>query len=808
MSGGFGENGVTGIDFTVINQTPQDPVLATITVTPILENQGTPCFGSSVSFTVLVNGVVEANADISDFNGFNISCFGANDGFININPIGGSPFNSTNDYEIEWSGPIGFTSNELNISELGPGEYNLTITDSLGCPFEFQYILTEPEPLSIQTDSALDIICNGFDTDILITPQGGVGPYTYVWTYDNGSGGELYSSAEDLIGITEPGTYVLILNDSNGCGPVTEVFEISEPDPIEYLLDSQVNVLCHGDSTGSIELTITGGTQIEDGSNPYIYSWNGPGSYTSNDEDIFGLAAGVYELTVTDEFDCQEIFSFEITQPEDLILSYETEDISCFGFDDGAINLTISGGVEPYQIVWSNLGNGLNQNNLSPGVYDVTITDANGCVEEESIEIFEAPTFETNPVITQISCFGENDGSIELNITGGIPPYTVLWDDDPSAGIERNNLSQGNYSVTIFDSSSEGCTITDTFIIVEPQELVLNSIITQPTDCDNVNSGTIDLQVIGGTPPYSFIWSNGDISEDLVDVPAGSYSVVVSDSRNCEVSSEIFDLIRPAEVEATLDILFDADCDNNLVSQITTVNVSGGVPPYSIVWSSGDVSGANNETMVTSTEGTVFIEITDSLGCVTEVPFEVELFEIGIPGFEYTSIGVSECETLGVGDPITFTNTSTGDYINVTWDFGETGIIFEGDIVTYTYNEPGTYVVTQTVEYPYGCIFEYTEIIEITVGYGIVLPNAFTPNSDGINDTIRPWYKCMSNIEISIYDTWGSLLYVETSDGDLRGWDGTINGKEAENGNYIIVVRAITLFGESIELNGPVALIR
>ena len=134
--------------------------------------------------------------------------------------------------------------------------------------------MTEPEPLSIQTDSALDIICNGFDTDILITPQGGVGPYTYVWTYDNGSGGELYSSAEDLIDITEPGTYVLILNDSNGCGPVTEVFEISEPDPIEYVLDSQVNVLCHGDSTGSIELTITGGTQIEDGSNPYIYSWD------------------------------------------------------------------------------------------------------------------------------------------------------------------------------------------------------------------------------------------------------------------------------------------------------------------------------------------------------------------------------------------------------------------------------------------------------------------------------------------------------------------------------------------------------
>jgi len=164
--------------------------------------------------------------------------------------------------------------------------------------------------------------------------------------------------------------------------------------------------------------------------------------------------------------------------------------------------------------------------------------------------------------------------------------------------------------------------------------------------------------------------------------------------------------------------------------------------------------------------------------------------------------------SLAIGDEIQFVNTSTGDYISINWNFGDNSFDVQGENVTHTYNEAGTYVVTQTVEYPYGCVYEYTEIIEVTTGYGIVLPNAFTPNGDGINDTIRPWYNCMSSIELSIYDTFGSLLYVESSTDTIYGWDGTINGKEAENGNYVIVVRAVTLFGKQIELNGPVALIR
>ena len=815
---GGGLSGSGNIDFQVVNN-GLNAVIATIEVTPTLENQAISCSGSSEIFTVRVNGNVDPQELISDYNGFEISCFGANNGSIDINPIGGTPFNSGNNYTINWTGfeldgitPNGFTSTTLNISNLLPGIYELNITDASNCSFIFEYVIEEPDPLEISTDlsTVLDIPCNGDLTNIFITPIGGAPPYSYLWTLD----GQVFSTDEDLFDVG-PGTYVLILEDSNigtanECQPVTEVFVVEEPEPITSTLDSQVDILCNGDATGSIEVTISGGTPtvLNDGSVEYNYSWAGPNSFTSNSEDIFNLFAGTYVLTVTDQLNCSESFTYDIDEPDDLILSWITTDNTCFESNDGTIILTIAGGVGPYQILWSNSANGTTLTNLSAGIYDVEVTDFNGCIEDASIQIFEAPVFETNEVVTQISCFGESDGSIDLNIVGGVPPYNILWDDDPSAGDQRNNLSAGTYSVTITDSSGNNCTIQESWIIIEPQEIVLNGVTTQPLDCNNVNSGAIDLQVVGGTPPYSFLWSNGDTTEDLTGIPAGNYTVTVTDSRGCQELSGPFILTRPSDIETSLDISFDPDCDNHSVNQITTIDVSGGVPPYTINWSSGVVSGSNNQTMTTSQEGAVIVDITDSIGCTTQEVFNVELFELGFPEFEYTSLGLNECQTLAIGDEIQFVNTSTGDYISINWNFGDNSFDVQGENVTHTYNEAGTYVVTQTVEYPYGCVYEYTEIIEVTTGYGIVLPNAFTPNGDGINDTIRPWYNCMSSIELSIYDTFGSLLYVESSTDTIYGWDGTINGKEAENGNYVIVVRAVTLFGKQIELNGPVALIR
>ena len=801
-------NGLAGsgnIDFNVVNN-GTFPAVATVTVIPIIENLGVSCSGPIQTFTVSVNGNVDDQEDISNYNGFEISCYEANDGYINLNPIGGTPSQAGSEYIYSWTGPNGFTSSEQNISELAPGSYIVNITDSLDCSFEFEYEINEPDPLEIIVDEQSDVQCNGiFDGIISISPQGGAAPYTYEWTKDG-----VFFSNEQNIDNLEPGTYVVFLNDANLCGPVSQIFEIVQPDPIEISLVNSVDILCFGENTGSIDINVIGGTpeQISTEVTQYNYSWVGPNGYTSSQQDIDNLFAGVYTVTVSDSLGCEEIFEVELTQPDDLIINYTTTDNSCYESDDGTITLDIQGGVEPYQIFWSNFGNGPTQTNLSAGIYEVSVIDAHDCEEVVNIEIIEAPIFDTNPVQTNISCFGETDGSINLNITGGIAPIFVTWDDDPSAGEERNNLGPGIYSVLIEDSSGNNCTISHEFIIVEPQELILNAVVTNPLDCDNVNSGSIDLQVVGGTEPYTFLWSNGAVTEDLNDIPAGNYSVSVTDFMGCEVLDQ-FELIRPSDLETNLIIDFTADCENGIPSQITTLEVSGGVPPYDIVWSDGVVSGDIGEIMTTSQNGTYVIDITDSLGCTDQILFDVDLFELGSPGFTYDSNGLMLCDSIGVNDLVQFTNTSTGDYTNLIWNFGDGTPLVEGvENPEHTYLYEGTYEITLTVEYPYGCSYTFSETIGVNEGYGLVLPNTFTPNGDGINDTIRPWYKCMSSIEVSIYDTFGSLLYVESSTGEIYGWDGLINGRPAENGNYIIVVRAVSLYGQEIELNGPVTLVR
>ena len=787
-------------------------ITASITVSAQYEDDGVVCDGPTKTFLITVNGNIDAQPSFSDYNGSLISCFGANDAFIELDPIGATPFDTSTAYQYSWTGPENFESNDQNIYNLIPGSYSVEISDSLGCVFIFDYEIDEPEPLGIQVDLEQDILCNGAKTgEIQITATGGVAPYTYAWSYSpfDSDDSIFFSDQEDLSNLN-PGEYIIVINDINECGPVAQSFEITQPTPIVSTLDEQVDILCFGDATGSIEVSISGGTPeiLADGTVQYNYSWVGPNGFTSNDEDIFDLFAGDYILTVSDSFDCEFIFNYTLTQPDDLIINYSTTDNTCYESNDGSITLDIQGGVEPYQIFWSNLGNGPIQTNLAAGIYEVTVIDAHDCEEVVNIEIVEAPIFDINPVQTNISCFGENDGSIILNIVGGVEPLTVTWVDDPTSGDERYNLGPGTYSVLIEDSSGNECTVEQEFIIVEPQELILNGVVTNPLDCDNINSGSIDLQVVGGTEPYTFLWSNGAITEDLNNIPAGNYSVSVTDVMGCEVLEQ-FELMRPSDIESNLIIDFIADCDEGTPSQITTVEISGGVPPYDIIWSDGSISGDSGETMTTSQNGTYIIDITDSLGCTDQIIFDVDLFELGSPGFDYDSNGLTLCDSIGVNDLVQFTNTSTGDYTNLIWNFGDGTPLVEGvENPGHTYLYEGTYEITLTVEYPYGCTYTYSETIGVTEGYGLVLPNTFTPNGDGINDTIRPWYKCIASIEVSIYDTFGSLLYVESSTDEIYGWDGLINGKPAENGNYIIVVRAVSLYGQEIELNGPVTLVR
>lgn len=730
------------------------------------------------------NGIV-----ISIASQTNVNCFGNNTGAVTVLASGGTGI-------LSYSWDTIPVQTSLNATGLIAGTYHLTVTDANNCTKVQTVNITQPDDINIIIDLEKDITCfNDANGEIKITITGGTLNYNYTWTKD----GIPYATTEDISNLS-PGIYEVIVSDANNCNPKTATFTITEPPVLAVSLTSQTNILCSGESTGAIEIAVVGGTPILSG---YNFAWTGTNGFTSSNKNLTAITAGTYNVLVTDNSGCSKALSVTLTQPTAIILSATTTPIICYGSNDASITLAINGGVTPYTIVWSNLGGGTFQNNLSVGDYLITVTDANNCVKTLNVNIPEAPVFTINPVVKNISCFGAKDGSINLNIIGGIAPVKLVWDDSSVAGNVRNNLGPGSYTVTIVDGKP--CTIKRTFIILEPQPLILSANTTNAFDCDNANSGAINLLVAGGTPPFTYSWSNGSTTEDLGTIPAGNYLVTVTDSRGCSKQAQ-YSINRPPPIVIGVATKTEFDCETKYVKQNFVAQVSGGVPPYQLSWSNGTVSGPNNEIMNTSQNGTAILYVTDAIGCKANYSFNVKLQSLGSPSFNATSYSYVTYGTYSIIDPIQFTNTATGDYISIVWDFGDGS--FSTDLnPAHTFINPKEYTVTQTVTYPFGCIYVQKISFIVEKGYVFVVPTAFTPNNDTVNDTFRPVTKALKNVRLDIYDTWGSMIYSESGD-TLKGWDGKIKGQNAENGNYYCKVSAETFYGTIVTENQPFVLIK
>ena len=739
------------------------------------------CTTSAQAIITEPNGIVTTISSQT-----NVDCYGKNTGVVSVLASGGvAPLRYSWD-----TTPIQTTP---TLTGLIAGTYNLTVTDANNCSKVQQVIITEPDDILITTDLEKDITCfNTANGEIKISVTGGTLNHKIAWTKN----GLPYSTTEDLSNLS-PGTYVVTVSDANNCGPKTATFSITEPPILAVNLVNQTNILCFGDSTGTITVNVAGGTT------PYTFAWSGPNGFTNANQNLTALFAGTYNLIVTDNLGCAKNLSVPITQTSEIKITATTTPIICYGGNDASISLTITGGVAPYQISWSNLGTGTSQNNLSAGDYTITVTDALNCTKIITVNIPEAPIFTVNPVVKNISCFGANNGSINLNFVGGIAPIKLTWSDGSTAGTTRNNLGPGSYTVTIVDSKP--CTIVKTFIILEPQLLVLSANLTNALDCNNANTGAINLLVSGGSAPFTYAWSNGATTEDLINIPAGNYLVTVTDANGCTQQAQ-YSINRPPPIVPGVVTKTEFDCETKYVKQTFVADVSGGVPPYQLVWSSGTVSGANNEMMNTNQNGTVILSVTDAIGCQSNYTFNVDVPTLGTPSFDASSYAYSTFGIYSINDPIQFTNTATGDFISVAWDFGDGTFSTELNPV-HTFIIPKDYVVTQTVTYPFGCVYVQKITLVVGKGYVLVTPTAFTPNNDSLNDTFRPVTKGLKNVHLDVYDTWGSLIYSETGD-LLRGWDGKLKGINAENGNYFCKVSGETFYGTIVNENHPFVLIK
>ena len=763
--------------FTLTNSSTQTQI-ATVTVTPTYTNNGVSCSGAVETFTITVPmGQVNAIDDQELCSGDQ----SAEVIFATVNTEGTTTYTWTND-NTSIGLSSGGTGNIPSFSAINSVDTAQTATIIVTPNYNYNGVVcTGPsETFTITVNpgaqvNAIDsqVLCNGdISNEVIFTTTNTDGTTTYNWTNDNtsiglpgtGSGSipafgvVNTSNTSQTATITVTPTY-----ENNGvvCIGAPESFTMTvNPDAQVDPLQSWNTVACDGDFTPVYIFT----TSNTDGTTTYDWTNNNP---------AIGLgdsgSGGIPSFLATNSSNTTITATITVTP------SYNNNGVVCSGLSD---TFTIT---------------------VNPSPQMDPVNDLVLCNNEiSSIITFTSPN--TDGATTYNWTNDNTSIGLTASGTGDIPSFTAT---NPSI------VSEGAL-ITVTPTYENNGVICigspETFSITVLSEIVVSGTPSDAVDCNNPNSGSVDLLVSGGSGSYSFLWSNGADTEDLSNVPAGDYTVVVTDSEGCIAESGTFTIWRQDDLIVDLQTTIDPNCIGNFVSQINDITVSGGVPPYSINWSSGSVSIDDNTVMTAYENGTYTVLVTDSFGCQVETEIIIDFDELGDASFDVSSSGQIDCG-ISIFNELTFTNTSSGDYISVTWDFGDGSPIATGESVTYTYPNPGTYTITQTVEYSYGCSEVYTEEVDVTDGYDIVLPTAFSPNNDGMNDTMRPVYGCLNSIEMFIYDTFGSLIYYENN-ADLIGWDGILEGKKAENGNYLIVVKGVSIYQENINRQGVFTLLR
>ena len=384
-----------------------------------------------------------------------VLCNGSATGSIDLAVSGGTP-----GYTYAWTASGGAIipsgqEDDQDLNGLTAGTYSVVVTDANGCAqASYDVVITQNTPV-VASGTQVNVTCNGGSNgSIDLTVSGGSGSYTYLWS--NGA------TTQDISGLAA-GTYTVAITESNGCTVTgTTSFTITQNDPV-VASGTQVNVNCNGGSTGSIDLTVTGG------SGSYTYSW----SNGATTQDISGLAAGTYSVIISESNGCAVTgtTSFTITQNDPVVAGGTQVNVSCNGSSTGSIDLTVSGGSGSYTYLWSNGATTQDISGLAAGIYTVTITESNGCAVTgtTSFTITEPPVLNADvTAINQILCYGSNSGSVTVTATGGTPTYEYSLDAGSyQPGGTFTGLTPGSHNVVAKDAN--GCTKSVSFTITEPQ---------------------------------------------------------------------------------------------------------------------------------------------------------------------------------------------------------------------------------------------------------------------------------------------------------------------------------------------------
>ena len=523
----------------------------------------------TVTITDINTCTATANVNISNTGGVtasvistSITCNGGTNGSATVTPIGGN-----GPYTYTWS-PSG--GNSTVGSGLAFGDYTIAVSDAHSCTTTAIASISQPSIISL-TSITTSITCNGGSNGTAsVTATGGTSGYTYTWSQGGGNS----SSASGL----DAGNYTILVLDANLCAATTSVI-IYQPSALVVNLTS-TSATC-GQANGTVDAIASGGAP------GYTYTWSPAGG---NSNSATGLATGNYTVTIKDTNNCISIAQTNVAQAPSLSLTVTGTAAKC-GNANGTATAIASGGTGIITYTWSCGGNLATVTNLSGNnTYTISASDALGCSVSKSVTIGNYSTPVLGVVSNSITCNGSSTGSASVNINAGTgtAPYYYSWLPSGGTNPSATNLSVGNYTITVTDSSS--CVATKTVFVNQPPALTITPTSTLAT-CGNAN-GMASCIASGGTPSYSYTWMPSGGNSSSANNLAGNiiYTVFVSDANNCIQTTSVL-------VNQTSAITLSVSATNSVTcfgasTGSSTVSTSGGTPStYNYSWTpSGGIS--------------------------------------------------------------------------------------------------------------------------------------------------------------------------------------------------------------------------
>ena len=699
----------------------------------------------------------------------------------------------TPNYGYSWSAPGGTDDTLANLTS---GSYTVNVTDANGCTATATGIVSQLTPgITVNETSQHNLSCNNDASGaIYITATDLAGPGPFNFTYNWGSSG----SSQNLTG-QQAGTYTVVVTDQFGCTG-TASYIITQPTPLTGSTTT-VNPQCFGQSNGSATLTPSGGSPN------YTYSWNSSPVQTT--AQATNLPAGTYTVVLTDDSLCQATVTVTLIDPQQITFGASIiTDPSCFTATNGSAQVAPQNGIGSYSYTWNT--NPVQTSNpatgLASGSYSVTATDNNGCTAATTVNLIAPSQVSVAASSTNVTCFGSDNGTASASATGGTPPYTYIWNNEDSTA-NINGLVASTYNVTATDAN--GCTADNSTTITQPSA-VSESLSSIRINCPNTDDGTITATAGGGTGAFTYTLENasgttviqsGNTTGSFTGIGYGLYTIVATDANGCFVSDTI--TVPRAPFNYYTDTATSTSCYGPQYTD-GTIHLQGySIPNGPFQYSIDGGAFQVTPDFFNLTAGTHSVTAQDNYGCDTTfsivVPQPLPATVQILPGDSTVTAGTTVQLTTNFGP------YSTSAISSYSWSPG-TGMscIDCPNPQVSPYNNVTTYTVLIT--YNQGCTVSASVQITINGEPPIYVPNAFTPNGDGINDVWYVYGTGIKDIKAMIFDRWGEKVF--ESDDQSQGWDGTFRGQIQPPGVFVYLVNVVYLDGTTDSKQGSLSLIR